>query len=101
MSEKANSTSGSEIKAKGRLTKKSVEVAEKSAIDSLSSRGYGTTENEVFTLTFYEALYLKDKYLLDVRDERGKEVNFQGLLRCYEAVDENAGVNYLVYRDLT
>ena len=100
MSEKVNSTSGSEIKAKGRLTKKSVEVAEKSAIDSLSSRGYGITENEAFTLSFYEALYLKDKDLLEVRDERGKEVDFQGLLRCYEAVDENAWVNYLVYRDL-
>ena len=77
MSEKTNSTSSSEIKAKGRLTKKSVEVAEKSAIDSLSSRGYGTTENDEFTLSFYEALYLKDKDLLEVRDERGKEVDFQ------------------------
>ena len=100
MSEKANSTSGSEIKAKGRLMKKGVEVAEKSAIDSLSSRGYGTKDNEVFSLSFYEALYLKDKDLLEVRDERGKEVEFQGLLRCYEAVEENAWVNYLVYRDL-
>jgi len=100
MSEKANSTVSSEIKAKGRLMKKSVEVAEKSAIDSLSSRGYGTTANEAFTLSFYEALYLKDKDLLEVKDERGKEVDFQGLLRCYEAVDENAWVNYLVYRDL-
>jgi tRNA-intron endonuclease len=100
MSEKANSISGSEIKARGRLMKKGVEVSEKSAIDSLSSRGYGTTEHEVFTLSFYEALYLKDKDLLEVRDERGKEVAFQGLLRCYEAVNENAWVNYLVYRDL-
>lgn len=100
MSEKADDTRSSEIKAKGRLMKKSVEVAEKSAVDSLSSRGYGTTEKEVFSLSFYEALYLKDKNLLEVRDERGKEVDFQGLVRCYEAVDENAWVNYLVYRDL-
>ncbi len=100
MSEKANSTSSPEIKAKGRLTKKGIEVAESSAIDSLSSRGYGTTENKVFTLSFYEALYLKDRDLLGVRDERGMEVDFQCLLRCYGAVDENAWVNYLVYRDL-
>jgi len=100
MSEKADDTRSSEIKAKGRLMKKSVEVAEKSAVDSLSSRGYGTTEKEVFSLSFHEALYLKDKNLLEVRDERGKEVDFQGLVRCYEAVDENAWVNYLVYRDL-
>src|SRR3990170_6596847 len=100
MSEKANSTSSSEIKGKGRLRKKSGEVAEKNGIGALSSRGYGTTEKEAFTLSFYEALYLKDKDLLEVRDERGKEVDFQGLLQCYEAVDENAWVNYLVYRDL-
>jgi len=100
MSEKASNPSSSETKAKGRLTKKGVEVAEKSAIDSLSSRGYGTKENEVFTLSFYEALYLKDKDLLEVADEPGKEVDFQDLLRCYEAIDESAWVNYLVYRDL-
>ena len=100
MSEKTEGASSSEIKAKGRLRKKGAEISEKSAIDSLSSRGYGTTEKEVFSLSFYEALYLKDKDLLEVRDERGKEVDFQGLLRCYEAVDENAWVNYLVYRDL-
>src|SRR4030066_2388883 len=100
MSEKTEGASSSEIKAKGRLRKKGVEISEKSAIDSLPSRGYGTTEKEVFSLSFYEALYLKDKNLLEVRDERGKEVDFQGLVRCYEAVDENAWVNYLVYRDL-
>jgi tRNA-intron endonuclease len=27
-------------------------------------------------------------------------VNFQNLLHCYEAVNENAWVNYMVYRDL-
>src|SRR4030067_2853649 len=82
------------------LTKKGVEIAEKSSIDSLSQRGYGEAENEVFALTFYEALYLQDKDLLEVKDDEGKEADFQRLLRCYEAVEENAWVNYLVYRDL-
>ena len=100
MGEKPNTTDGSEIKAKGVLAKKGVEIADKSSIDSLSQRGYGTTENDVFTLSFYEALYLLDKELLEVRDEDGEEADFQRLLRCYEAVDENAWVNYLVYRDL-
>ena len=100
MGEKPSTPDGSEIKAKGVLTKKGVEIAEKSSIDSLSQRGYGTTENEVFTLTFYEALYLQDKDLLEVKDDEGKEADFQRLLRCYEAVEENAWVNYLVYRDL-
>ena len=100
MGEKPNTADGSEIKAKGVLTKKGVEIADKSSVDSLSQRGYGTTENEVFTLTFYEALYLQDKDLLEVKDDEGKEADFQRLLRCYEAVEENAWVNYLVYRDL-
>jgi tRNA-intron endonuclease, archaea type len=91
---------GSEIKAKGTLIEKGVSVAERSNVDSLSSRGFGTTEDEVFTLSFFEALYLLDKDLLEVQDENKKPVDFQRLLRCYEAVDENAWVNYLVYRDL-
>src|SRR3990170_8907809 len=100
MGEKPSTPDGSEIKAKGILTKKGVEIAEKSSIDSLSQRGYGTTENEVFTLSFYEALYLQDKDLIEVKDKEGKEADFQRLLRCYEAVNENAWANYLVYRDL-
>lgn len=100
MTEKPNVESGSEFAAQGVLTKKGVRVAEKSSIDSLSQRGYGTEEAGVFTLTFFEALYLLDKSLLEVKDEHGKAADFQKLLQLYEAVDENAWVNYLVYRDL-
>src|SRR4030043_448364 len=100
MDEKPNIADVSEIKARGILTKKGVEIAEKSSIDSLSQRGYGTAENEVFTLSFYEALYLHNKDLLEVKDKDGEKIGFQRLLRCYETVDENAWVNYLVYRDL-
>src|SRR4030066_610695 len=100
MDEKPSIADVSEIRARGILTKKGVEIAEKSSIDSLSQRGYGTAENEVFTLSFYEALYLHDKDLLEVKDKDGKAVDFQRLLHCYEAQNENAWVNYLVYRDL-
>jgi len=100
MSEKTNVSSTSEIKAKGILTEKAVQITERSSIDSLSQRGYGTEEGKVFTVTFYEALYLLDKELLEVKDEAGDPVDFQHILRCYEATDENAWVNYLVYRDL-
>jgi tRNA-intron endonuclease len=100
MVEKQSSADGSEIRAKGVLKKKGVKIAEKSSIDALSQRGYGITENNIFTLSFYEALYLQDKNLLEVKDNEGKVADFQRLLRCYEAVDENAWVNYLVYRDL-
>jgi tRNA-intron endonuclease len=54
----------------------------------------------VFVLTFYEALYLLDKQLLEVENEKGVKVDFQILLQYFEKKDDNAWVNYLVYRDL-
>jgi tRNA-intron endonuclease len=96
----ANALSGPELKTTGTLVEKGVRIAEKSGIDALSQRGYGTAENDVFTLAFYEALYLLDKELLEVKDEKENAVDFQGLLQRYEKTNENAWVNYLVYRDL-
>jgi tRNA-intron endonuclease len=95
-----NNTSVSELKTTGVLVEKGARIAEKSSADALSQRGYGTAENDVFTLAFYEALYLVDKELLDVKNEKGKEMDFQDLLQCYEKTNENAWINYLVYRDL-
>ena len=89
-----------EFRTSGTLAKKGVVVAEQSSIDALTSRGYGTLEDKVFTLTFFEALYLVDKGMLEVKDEKGKTVDFQSLLHCYEAQNENAWVSYMVYRDL-
>jgi tRNA-intron endonuclease len=89
-----------EFRTSGTLAEKGVMITEKSSIDALSSRGYGTLESEVFTLSFYEALYLLDKGMLEVKGENGAAVDFQSLLHCYEAQNENAWVNYLVYRDL-
>lgn len=100
MSDDKEVSSSSEFKTSGVLAEKGVRVTEQSSIDALSQRGYGTAENGVFTLTFYEALYLLDKEMLEVKDEKGEEMNFQSLLRCCEKVDENAWVKYLVYRDL-
>jgi len=98
MSEAKRSTP--EFKTNGVLTKKGVYIADQSSIDALTSRGYGTSENEVFTLAFYEALYLSDKCMLEVKDEKDNGVGFQQLLKCYEVVNENAWVSYIVYRDL-
>ena len=89
-----------EFRTSGILVEKGVRIADKSSIDALSSRGYGTLENELFTLTFYEALYLVDKGMLEVKAESGKAADFQSLLHCYEAQNENAWVSYMVYRDL-
>jgi tRNA-intron endonuclease, archaea type len=89
-----------EFRTSGTLAKKGVAVAEQSSIDALTSRGYGTLEDKVFTLTFFEALYLVDKGMLEVKDEKGEAAGFQRLLHCYEAQNENGWVSYLVYRDL-
>jgi tRNA-intron endonuclease len=100
MSDKVESTIGPELRTTGVLVEKGVRITEKSSVDALSSRGYGTAENDELTLAFYEALYLSDKKLLEVVDKKGKELDFQSLLQCYEKADENAWFSYLVYRDL-
>lgn len=84
----------------GRIADKGVTVTEQSSIDALSSRGYGTTEEKSLTLTFFEALYLKDKGMLEVKGKNEETIDFQTILHKYEAINENAWVNYLVYRDL-
>ncbi len=89
-----------EFKTSGKLTDKGVTVTEQSSIDALSSRGYGSIEGKGFSLSFYEALYLLDKGMLEVKTTKGAAVDFEVLLRCYEGQNENAWVNYLVYRDL-
>ena len=89
-----------EFRTSGTLEAKGIRVTDKSSIDALTSRGYGTMENETFTLAFYEALYLLSKGMLEVKDQKGNVVSFQSLLQCYEAVNENAWVSYLVYRDV-
>ncbi len=89
-----------EFRTSGTIAKKGVIVAEQSSIDALTTRGYGTLEDKVFKLTFFEALYLVDKGMLEVKDENDKVADFQSLLHRYEGQNENAWVSYMVYRDL-
>jgi len=89
-----------EFKTSGTLTEKGVAINEQSSIDQLTNRGYGTLDGKVFTLAFFEALYLQDKGLLETKDKNGAIIDFQNLLHCYKARDENVWVNYLIYRDL-
>ncbi|MBN1358720.1 tRNA-intron lyase [Candidatus Bathyarchaeota archaeon] len=100
MSDNKTEPVNSELKITGVLAEKGVTISEQSSIDSLSQRGYGAAENDVFKLAFYEVLYLLDKELLEVKDKKGKQIDFQALLQVYEKTDANAWVNYLVYRDL-
>ncbi len=89
-----------EFKTNGNLTSKGVTITEQSSIDQLTSRGYGTIADGVFTLSFFEALYLKDKGMLEAKAEDGSSATFQTLLHAYEAVNENAWANFLIYRDV-
>ncbi len=89
-----------EFRTCGTLTDKGVVVTEQSSIDQLTSRGYGTLEEKILTLAFFEALYLQDKAMLEVKNHDGSAVDFRTVLQSYEAQNENAWVNYLVYRDL-
>lgn len=90
----------SELKLKGLLVEKGVKISKKQSVNEFSSRGYGVTENDGLLFTFYEALYLLVKGMLETKDGNGRKVDFQKLLQCYESVDENAWAKYLTYRDL-
>jgi tRNA-intron endonuclease len=97
---KENQPAQSEFKAAGVLAEDGIKVSERSSTDALSQRGYGTVEKDVLTLAFYEALFLKDKQMLSVKNKKGADVDFQDLLRAYENVDADAWAHYTVYRDL-
>jgi tRNA-intron endonuclease len=90
-----------ELKIKASLGEKGVLVSSPEDIEGLSSRGYGMSENGKLVLTFYEALFLSGKDILQVEDEKtGKAVNFQDLLKRFQMVEKDAWVKYLIYRDL-
>jgi tRNA-intron endonuclease len=86
-------------RAKGVLTDKGVAISRKEDLDQLSQKGYGTKVEKGLHLTFYEALFLLDRGILEVKD-KDERVDFQKLLNCFEKTDENAWIKYLTYRDL-
>jgi len=97
---KEKTVARSELRIKGLLVENGVKVSEKESADELSSRGYGVAENNELLLSFYEALYLLDKKIVEIEDGKGETVDFQVLLQRYESTDENAWAEYLTYRDL-
>jgi tRNA-intron endonuclease len=89
-----------EAKIEGSLTEKGVKITEKKGIEELKAKGYGTSDDNALMLNFYEALYLLDKGILEVKDEKGAQISFNTLLQTAEKTDENAWAKYLIYRDL-
>lgn len=100
MSEDKENLPPSGFRAEGLLIEKGAKIVERSSIDALSQRGYGTIEKEGLILAFYETLFLLDRKVLCVKDKKGSQLDFQRLLQAYEATEEDAWMRYLVYRDL-
>lgn len=100
MSKEDNPDGHSEAGIKGLLMENGVKIPEKRSTDELSSKGYGTTEDDQFILTFYEAMYLLEGERIEIEDDQGEPVDTEKLLHHYEAVDEEAWTKYLTYNDL-
>jgi tRNA-intron endonuclease len=88
-------------KAEAMLLKREIVVSTRSDVDALSSRGFGKVENEKLKLAFYEALFLLDRALIEVKRKKpDKTLGFQEVLQLFRAEDDNAWAKYLIYRDL-
>lgn len=78
-----------------------VSSEEADVTERLSSRGYGVPENEKLTLSFYEALFLLSKGIIEIESKKPKKkIGFEMLLQRYQSFEKNAWVKYLIYRDL-
>ncbi len=85
------------LKGKGNI----ITVSTLEDIEELAVRGYGTKQEKTLTLTFYEALYLLSKGIIQVQQKKAKKpLEFQQLLSNYKTADPNAWAKYLIYRDL-
>ncbi len=92
-------TEGKIIKAT--LRNNEITVCTPESTEELANRGYGTKQDQKLTLTFYEALYLLSKNIIEIHQRRPKKkTDFQQLLNKYKSTDPNAWAKYLIYRDL-
>lgn len=90
-----------EIRITAFLKDNVVTISSPEGVEELSSRGYGITEDDKLNLTFYEALFLLSKDTIELEEEEnGEKMDFQCLLERFQAVDKDAWVRYLIYRDL-
>jgi tRNA-intron endonuclease len=101
MSKKEKATNNnSEPRIEGSFVENGVRISNRQSIDDLASKGYGVKEGKELLLTFYEALYLLEKKILEIKQTKGTKLDFQTLAQLSEKTNENGWANYLVYRDL-
>ena len=83
------------------LKNDTITVIEPNSITELANRGYGTKQDSKLALTYYEALYLQSKNIVQINQTKPKKpLSFRQLLDHYKAIDPNAWAKYLIYRDL-
>ena len=87
--------------AEASLKETIITISSPERIEEFSSKGYGVAENNKLHLTFYEALFLLNKGAIEVKNEETeKQMTFRDLLKCFQSIDKDAWVRYLIYRDL-
>jgi tRNA-intron endonuclease len=83
------------------LKETTITISSPERIEEFSLKGYGVVEDNKLHLAFYEALFLLNKGAIEVQNEETeKHMTFQDLLKCFQSIDKDAWVRYLIYRDL-
>ncbi len=77
-----------------------VRVTERDRFGELEASGYGTREGQNLLLRDYEALYLLYSKKLDLVDETGKTVDFEGLAEVSQKKAGDSWTKFVIYRDL-
>jgi len=75
-------------------------VVEKDRLGELEESGYGSRDARGLKLRDHEALYLLYAKKLDLRDETGKAVTFEGLADLAQRNARDSWTKFIIYRDL-
>ena len=75
-------------------------VEDRGRFGELEQSGYGTREGKGLVLRDYESLYLLYAKKLELRDESGKEVEFERLADITQKAARDAWTKFMIYRDL-
>jgi len=66
----------------------------------LEQSGYGEREGKKLALKDYEALYLIHTKRLALKDEKGRQVNFEDFAEMSQSRSREAWTKFVIYRDL-
>ncbi len=98
MEERASTEIQTPISAK--LVNGVVRVHDRERYDELEGSGYGTKKDGVLELRDYEALYLLYAKKLALKDEGGRDVEFDAMSEISQRKAGDAWTKFMIYRDL-